>query len=73
MRWLDTVLEPLDGLPEEHRQRLRAALALTVGGDSFVVMKDVCRLEDDEALAVLRWTAIALLRAALAEAETAAS
>jgi AcrR family transcriptional regulator len=72
MRWLDTVLEPLE-LPAERKERLRAALALTLGGDSFVVMKDVCRLDDDDALAVLRWTAIALLRAALAEAETAAS
>ena len=73
MRWLDTVLEPLHGVPEERRQRLRAALALTLGGDSFVVMKDVCGLDDDDALAVLRWTAIALLRAALAETEAAAS
>jgi hypothetical protein len=32
-------------------------------------MKDVCRLENDkEALAVLRWAALALLRAGLAEA-----
>ena len=31
-------------------------------------MKDVCRLDNDEALAVLRWAATALLRAALAEA-----
>jgi hypothetical protein len=31
-------------------------------------MKDVCRLDDDETLAVLRWAAMALLRAALDEA-----
>ncbi|HEY7692795.1 MAG TPA: hypothetical protein VH816_10685 [Gaiellaceae bacterium] len=67
MRWLDTALGPLDELPEDRRRRLRAALALTLGGDSMVVMKDVCGLDDDEALDVLRWTAEAILRAALAE------
>jgi hypothetical protein len=36
------------------------------------VMKDVCGLEDDEALEVLRWTATAILRAALAELVAAA-
>jgi AcrR family transcriptional regulator len=67
MRWLEKVLEPVDGLPDERRQRLRAALALTLGIDSVVVMKDVCHLDDDETLAVLRWTATAILRAALEE------
>jgi hypothetical protein len=32
-----------------------------------VVMKDVCRLDDDETLDALRWTAMTILRAALAE------
>ena len=67
MRWLDRVLEPLLDLPDARRERLRAALALTVGGDSLVVLKDVCRLDDDEALAVLRFASVAILRAALAE------
>jgi AcrR family transcriptional regulator len=67
MRWLDEVLAPVEYLPEERRQHLRAALALTLGIDSIVVMKDVCQLDDDETLAVLRWTATALLRAALEE------
>lgn len=67
MRWLDTVLEPLRDLPDERRRRLRAALALTLGIDAIVVMKDVCQLDDDEALAALRWAATALLRAGLDE------
>lgn len=66
-RWLDQVLEPLDTIPDERKQRLQAALALTLGADSLIVMKDVCRLDDDEALDVLRWTAKAILRAGLAE------
>jgi AcrR family transcriptional regulator len=73
MRWLDDVLEPLDTLPDDRKQRLRAALALTLGGDSLVVMKDVCRLDDEQALDVLRWTATAILRAALAEPDTPAA
>lgn len=67
MRWLDTVLEPLTDLAQERKRRLRAALALTLGIDAVVVMKDVCRLDDDEALATLRWAATALLRAELDE------
>jgi AcrR family transcriptional regulator len=73
MRWLDKVLEPLDDLPEEQKRRLRAALALTMGMDSIVIMKDVCRLEDHEALSVLRWVATVLLRAGLEEGRASAS
>lgn len=67
MRWLDTVIAPLDDLPAERRERLRAGLALTLGADSVVVMKDACGLDDDEALEVLRWAATAILRAGLAD------
>jgi AcrR family transcriptional regulator len=72
MRWLDQVLEPLDSMSEDRKQRLRAALALTLGSDSLIVMKDVCRLDNDEALDVLRWTATAILRGALAEPDAPA-
>ena len=68
MRWLETVLAPLDDLPPERKRLLQAALALTLGGEAIITMKDVCRLDDDEALAVLRWAATALLRAAVGEA-----
>jgi AcrR family transcriptional regulator len=73
MRWLDKVLEPLDDVPGEQKRRLRAALALTMGMDSIVIMKDVCRLEDHEALAVLRWVATVLVRAGLEEGRASAS
>jgi AcrR family transcriptional regulator len=65
MRWLDQVLEPAPDLSEEQRRRLLAALALTLGIEALVVMKDVCRLDDEEALATLRWAAGVLLRAGL--------
>jgi AcrR family transcriptional regulator len=67
MRWLDQVLEPASDLSDEHRRRLRAALALTLGIDALVVMKDVCRLNDEEALATLKWAASVLLRAGLGD------
>jgi AcrR family transcriptional regulator len=68
MRWLETVLAPIEELPPERMRRLQAALALTLGGEAIIIMKDVCRLDNDETLAVLRWAATALLRAALQEA-----
>jgi AcrR family transcriptional regulator len=69
MRWLDRVLEPARrDLSAGQYRRLRAALALTLSIDAMVVMKDVCRIDSDrEALAVLRWAAMALLRAGLGE------
>jgi AcrR family transcriptional regulator len=71
MRWLDQALGPLEGIDDDRRRRLLAALSLTLGGDALVVMKDVCALDDDEALDVLRWTAAAILGAALPDANEA--
>ncbi|MBD3734250.1 MAG: TetR family transcriptional regulator [Sphingopyxis sp.] len=66
MRWIATALAPeLAALPAEQAQRLHAALALTMGIEPLVVMKDVCRADDDEARATLAWAAEALLAAAL--------
>jgi AcrR family transcriptional regulator len=65
MRWLEAVLAPLTELHPDQKRQLQAALALTLGGEAIITMKDVCRLDNDEALAVLRWAATALLRAAL--------
>jgi AcrR family transcriptional regulator len=68
MRWLEAVLAPLDELPPERKRLLQAALALTLGAEAIITMKDVCRLDNDETLAVLRWAATALLRAGLQDA-----
>jgi AcrR family transcriptional regulator len=65
MRWLETVLAPLHDLPPERKRLLEAALALTLGGEAIITLKDVCRLDNNETLAVLRWAATALLRSAL--------
>lgn len=52
VRWLDEVLRPLGTCPANTTRRLRVALALTLGIDSIVIMKDVCRLDNDETLEV---------------------
>lgn len=71
VRWLEAALEPvLPQLTEAEQARLRSALALTLGIEPVLVMKDVCRIDDDEALSVLRWTAQALLRQALADSRS---
>jgi len=66
-RWLDEALRPLEGLSPKQRKRLRAALALSMGIESIVVMQDACQLGDRETLSVLRWMASAILRAAIDE------
>lgn len=66
MRWLDAALEvERKKLPKAQWRRLRAALALTLSIDALVVMKDVAQLDNEEAFEVLRWAALALLRAGL--------
>lgn len=63
-RWLDEALEPVRrNLRPAQWRRLRSALALTLGIEALVVMKDVCKLSNEEALATLEWTALTLLRA----------
>jgi hypothetical protein len=72
MRWLESVLQPAKrGCTKKQWRRLQAALALTVGTDAMVVMKDVCRMNDEEAQEVLLWAAQTLLRSGLQESETA--
>ena len=67
MEWLAAVLAPLPDMPPAKLARLRAALALTIGADSLVILKDVVGLDHAEANDVLKWAAAALLSAGLAE------
>lgn len=69
MRWIDAATGPLESqLPPEALRRVQNALALTIGMDSLAIMKDVCGIEDEEAIATLRWAAEAIIAAANAEA-----
>jgi AcrR family transcriptional regulator len=64
MRWLENALQPArQSISKPQWRRLQAALALTLGAESMIVMKDICRLDENEAKGVLRWAAQALLQA----------
>jgi hypothetical protein len=71
MRYIDEALRPLgERLDEPGRKRLRCALALTLGTEALIAMKDSAGLDDDEEIvATLEWAAGALLRAALHDFE----
>jgi AcrR family transcriptional regulator len=72
LRWLEAALAPArPRLTARRAQRLAAALALVMGPEAFVVLRDVCHLKPDEAERVSRWAAGALVRAGLGEADGA--
>ncbi len=72
LRWLEAALAPArPRLSARRAQRLAAALALVMGPEAFVVLRDVCHLKPDEAERVSRWAAGALVRAGLREADGA--
>ena len=57
-----------DDLGEARFERLLHAIAMCMGMESMMVLKDICGLADDEAEEVKRWATQALLDAALREA-----
>lgn len=67
MRYIDEVLRPLgERLGEPGRKRLRSALAVILGTEAVIAMKDSAGLDDDEEIvATLEWAAGALLHMAL--------
>jgi AcrR family transcriptional regulator len=70
--WLERALEPLrPGLAPETFERLVSALAMVVGWEALIVLGDVRGLDADEQLDVSLWSARALVRAALDEADAA--
>lgn len=66
--WVTEALEPVKKLlgPRRFRRVVRA-IAATIGIEVLVWMTDVAGMSRDEAVAVMRWSASALLRAALDE------
>lgn len=65
-RWIEEALEPVEGrLPPEGWQRLVQAVAAAVGIEALVVLTDLGGLSRERAVEVMRWSAQALLRAAL--------
>jgi len=63
-RWLTTSLDGLvDDLPAADADRLVAALSLLAGAEAVIVLRDVARLDGDEALDVAEWAARTLIEA----------
>lgn len=68
--WIEDALEPVrNRLGPEAFDRLVKAIALVVGIEALVTLIDLAGLSRERAVGVMRWSARALLRAALAEVE----
>ena len=70
-RWFTAALAPLvdaGRLRARDLDRLLPALSMLCGAEAVIVLRDVCRLDEDDALAVTEWAAHTLLQAALDEA-----
>jgi len=68
--WIEESLAPLrDRLPPFTLRRLALAIRSACGIEALVWLTDVARLSRHEAAELMRWSALALLRAALAEAD----
>jgi AcrR family transcriptional regulator len=69
---LDAALEPFRSqLGESRLRRLRHALALTMGTEAVLALRDVCGLDVDEMRSTARWAATALVKQAFEEAAQA--
>jgi hypothetical protein len=67
--WIERALEPLRGsLDDPAFERLVSALAMVVGWEALIVLRDLRALDPDEQLDVSLWAAQALIRAALDDA-----
>jgi AcrR family transcriptional regulator len=66
LEYIEHTLEPLrDKLPEHDFERLANALAVVMGIEATLVLRDICGLDSHELLDIECWAAQALLQAAL--------
>jgi len=66
--WIDEALAPLRArMSEQELRRLVHAIRSAVGIEALVWLTDIASLSRDEAVDLMRWSARALLRSALAE------
>jgi AcrR family transcriptional regulator len=72
VEWIEAALAPLrEQVDEPSFQRLVSALAMILGWEGLIVLRDVRGLEPPEEEQVVRWAAKALLDATLADAAPA--
>lgn len=68
-RWIEEALEPVKGrLPASDWERLVHATAAAIGIEALVTLTDLGGLSSQRAVEVMRWSAQAILRAALQDA-----
>lgn len=68
LKWIGEALEPIRGrMPARQYERLLLAICATVGIESLVVLTDMAGRSRTQATQIVRWSARALLRTALAE------
>ncbi len=68
IRWIDEALAPLrDEISEAELRRLVLAIRAVAGIEALVWLTDVAGLTREDAVGVMRWSAVSLLRAARAE------
>jgi AcrR family transcriptional regulator len=66
IEWIEMALEPLrEQMDEERFECLVSALAVCVGTEALIILRDIRGLDVDEAEEVTRWAAQALLQASL--------
>jgi AcrR family transcriptional regulator len=66
--WIETALQPVkDRLPEDLYVRLVNSLAVCLGVDALIVLRDICGLRGVAVEATMIWMANAILDHALAE------
>jgi AcrR family transcriptional regulator len=68
LRWIEHALEPAESkLGKRKHARLMHALALVIGADAMITLRDVCDLSAREAKQVSVWAGQALVRATEAD------
>ena len=74
LQWIEQATEPLAReLDAQARRRLAHALALVVGAEAYVVLRDLCGLDRAEADETLRWVVRALVTSAQGDARRGAT
>ena len=70
IRWIEEALSPLHGqVPTDELRRLVLAVRATIGIESYVWLRDVAGLSPEQAVATMHWSANALLRQTMADAQ----
>lgn len=71
LEWIDDALHPLrHQLGRVGHARLRSAMAVCLGIEAFIVLRDLCGLSPAQAEEISRWSARALLKQSLADARS---